>query len=435
MGSQTQPPTDFTLSARQRQWLFAASCLALMTTAMVFSMRAAILDDLGAHFHVNKQLVGIFAGKAFLGFATAILIGGPLCDALGMRALLGVSWFLHISGVMLTIFASSFGVLEAATFIVGLGNGLVEGVINPLIATVYAEEKTHRLNMLHAWWPGGLIVGGLIAYALTRLGIGWQIKMATILFPATIYGLMIAGQKFPATERVASGISAREMFRELMRPIFLLLAGCMVLTAATELAPNQWMESVLRNTAHTPEILVLVYISGLMFVMRFFAGAFACKISPIGLMLGCSVLAGVGLFALSYAYNAFTAFASATVFAAGVSYFWPTMLGITSERFPKGGALLLSVMGAIGNMSVDRTLPVMGRIYDHYGAAQAFRCVTVAPAALVCVFLPMLLYYKTQGGYRAVRLQPGAKLEQTKGYAVRGKRSAGQSEARNPPVP
>src|SRR5215472_13756120 len=228
-----------------------------MTTAMVFSVRAAILDDLGAQFHVNKQLVGIFAGRAFLGFATAILIGGPLCDALGMRALLGVAWFLHISGVLLTIFTSSYGVLKAATFVVGLGNGLVEGVINPLIASVYAEEKTHRLNMLHAWWPGGLIIGGLSAYALGRLGFGWQLKMGVILIPAVVYGWMTVAQKFPATERVVSGVSTGRMFQEALRPAFLLLAFCMVLTAATELAPNQWMESVLRNIAHTPGILVL----------------------------------------------------------------------------------------------------------------------------------------------------------------------------------
>ena len=134
--------------------------------------------------------------------------------------------------------------------------------------------------MLHAWWPGGLIIGGLAAYALTQLGLGWQIKMATILIPAIVYGWMIVGQKFPATERVASGVSAREMFQEVLRPMFLLLAFCMVLTAATELAPNQWMESVLRNIAHTPGILVLVYISGLMFVMRFFAGPIARFRSP-----------------------------------------------------------------------------------------------------------------------------------------------------------
>jgi MFS family permease len=194
----------------------------------------------------------------------------------------------------------------------------------------------------------------------------------------------------------------------------------MVLTAATELAPNQWMESVLRNIAHTPGILVLVYISGLMFVMRNFAGTIARKISPIGLLLGCSILSGIGLLALSYAYNAFTAFAAATVFAAGVCYFWPTMLAITSERFPKGGALLLSVMGAIGNIAVYLALPLMGRIYDRYGAAQSFRYVTVAPLVLVFVFGVMFLYYKAHGGYRAVRIERGPKPGRTDRSVVAG---------------
>ena len=416
MSTPIVPAGSLAPSASQRKRLFVASCIALLTTAMVFSVRAAILDDLGAHFHVDKELVGIFAGKAFLGFASAILIGGPLCDALGMKALLGVAWVLHVLGVLLTIFAPSYSALEAATFIVGLGNGLVEGVINPLIASVYAEDKTHRLNMLHAWWPGGLIIGGVVAYVLAGLGLGWQTQMAIILVPATAYGLMILGQKFPPTERVASGVSARKMFQEAVRPLFLLLAFCMVLTAATELAPNQWMESVLRNIADTPGILVLVYISGLMFFLRFFAGVVARKISPITLMLGCSALAGIGLFALSHAYDAFTAFAAATVFAGGVSYFWPTMLAITSERLPKGGALLLSVMGAIGNLSVYLALPVMGRIYDRYGAAQSFRYMTVAPLVLVCVFLAVFFYYKAQGGYKAVKIQQETEPEQANGF-------------------
>lgn len=411
MNTQAVKQGNGTLSAGQRRRLFIASCLALLTTAMVFSIRAAILDDLGAYFHVNRELVGIFAGKAFLGFAAAIVIGGPLCDALGMRSLLSIACLLHIAGVSLTIFAPSYGVLKSATFIVGLGNGLVEGVINPLIATVYAEEKTHKLNMLHAWWPGGLIIGGLAAYALTALGLGWKIKMGIILIPALFYGAMTLVQKFPATERVASGVSAVEMFREGLRPMFLLLAFCMVLTASTELAPNQWMQSVLWNIAHTPGILVLVYISGLMFVLRFFAGPIAHKVSPVGLMLGCAALASAGLFALSYAHNALTAFAAATVFGIGVCCFWPTMLGITSEQFPKGGALLLGVMGGIGNVAVDQALPLMGRIYDEHGAAQAFRYATIAPIVLVGIFGGMFLYYQARGGYRAVELKQTAPAE------------------------
>jgi MFS family permease len=391
-------------SLTNRRRLFVASCLALVTTAMVFSIRAAVLDDLGAHFNVNKEAVGIFAGKAFLGFAAAIFLGGPLCDAFGMRPLLVLACGLHLSGVLLTIFAPSYDVLVWATFVVGLGNGLVEGVINPLIATIYADQKTHKLNVLHAWWPGGLVIGGLAAYALTLAGLGWQIKVGLILVPAVIYGIIALGQKFPATERVASGVSTGEMFRQALRPMFLLLAGCMVLTATTELGPNQWMESVLRQTAQTPGILVLVYISGLMFVLRFFAGPIAHRISPVGLLLACSALSAVGLWALSYADSAVTAFAAATIFGVGVCYFWPTMLGVTSEQFPKGGALLLGLMGAVGNVAIDRALPLMGRVYDEYGAASAFRYVTVAPIALVVIFGAMFLYFRARGGYRAVKL-------------------------------
>lgn len=405
-------PTQQSTPYHQRQ-LFIASCLALVTTAMVFSVRAAVLDDLGAHFHVNKEAVGIFAGKAFLGFAAAIFLGGPLCDAVGMRTLLALACLLHLSGILLTIFAPSYDVLIWATFVVGLGNGLVEGVINPLIATIYPDQKTHKLNRLHAWWPGGLIIGGLAAYALTLVGLGWQIKMGLILIPAVTYGSMTLGQKFPATERVASGVSTGEMFREAFRPMFLLLALCMVLTATTELGPNQWMESVLRQTAKTPGILVLVYVSGLMFVMRFFAGPIAHRISPIGLLLGSAALSGVGLFALSYANDPFTAFAAATVFGIGVCYFWPTMLGVTSEQFPRGGALLLGLMGAIGNVAVDRALPIMGRLYDELGAAAAFRYVTLAPVALVVLFGVMVVYYQSKGGYRAVKIGEGEVAEET----------------------
>ncbi len=398
-------PASYTFSAKERRRLFIASCLALTTGAMMFSIRAAILDDLGAQFHVGKEAVGIFAGKAFLGFAAAIVIGGPLCDTLGMGALLAIAWILHVAGILLTIFAPSYEILEVATFVVGLGNGLVEGVINPLVATIYSDDKTRKLNMLHAWWPGGLVLGGLSAYALTALGCGWQTKMAVALVPTIAYGLMIFRQRFPATERVTSGVSAGQMCREATNPLFLLLAFCMVLTAATELAPNQWMESVLRSTANLPGILVLVYVSGLMFVIRFFVVDFVKGISPVGLMLACSCASAVGLFALSYADNVLTAFAAATIFGMGVSYFWPTMLAITSEQFPKGGALLLSLMGAIGNIAVDLALPIVGMIYDRHGAAQSFRYLVIAPILLSCIFGSLILYYNTRGGYKIVKIE------------------------------
>ncbi|HID08034.1 MAG TPA: MFS transporter [Armatimonadetes bacterium] len=394
-----------------RTRLFVASCVALVATAMAFSVRTDIMDALSEHFILTKAQVGWVAGAAFWGFATSILIGSPLCDVFGMGRLLTAAFWLHIVGVLGTIFAPGFWILWFATLSVGLGNGLVEAVINPLIATIYADEKTHKLNVLHAWWPGGLIIGGLVAYALTQAHLGWQVKMATILIPALIYGGLILGQKFPATERVASGVPTSEMFREALRPMFLLWMFCMLLTAATELGPNQWMQSVLQKIANTPGILVLVYVSGLMFVLRFFAGPIVERISPIGLLWCSALLSAIGLFWLSYAHSVATAFVAATVFGVGICYFWPTMLGVTSERFPKGGALLLGLMGTAGNISVAFVLPIMGKIYDSFGPAMAFRYVALLPVLLMIIFGALFIYYRSIGGYQAIKLNATDKTE------------------------
>ncbi len=391
--------------SRNRRWrLFVASCFALVATAMAFAVRTDIMDALSTHFHLTKEQTGWVAGAAFWGFAISIFFGSPLCDALGMGTLLGLAFLSHSLGVLSTIFAQDFWMLWSATLLVGIGNGLVEATINPLIATLYPDEKTHKLNTLHAWWPGGLILGGLGAFALTQLGFNWQVKMATILIPTLIYGALFLGQKFPPTERVQSGVSTSEMFREALRPLFLLWLGCMFLTASTELGPNQWVGDVLTKTAQVPGILVLVYVSGLMFVLRFFAGPIAHRLSPIGLLRVSAVLATIGLFTLSYATNPVTAFASATLFGIGVCYFWPTMLGVTSEQFPKGGALLLGLMGTAGNLSVAFILPLMGKVYDNYGPAMSFRVVALLPLVLVIIFSTLHLYFQSKGGYRPVKL-------------------------------
>src|SRR5437667_2950350 len=198
---------------------FAISCVALVTTAMAFSIRGDVLDALGVDFHLNHEQLGVLLSPAFWGFTLSILIGGSMVDYLGMRRLLVLSSLGYMVAPLLIIFAPrptaavtpyytepGFILLYTGMLMLGLCQGLVEGVINPLTATIYADQKTHRLNVLHAWWPGGLIIGGLSAYALTRLGFGWQVKMGLILIPAVVYGLMTLGQKFPATERVASGV-------------------------------------------------------------------------------------------------------------------------------------------------------------------------------------------------------------------------------------
>jgi MFS family permease len=268
----------------------------------------------------------------------------------------------------------AYWVLFAATFLVGSGNGLVEIAINPLAATLYPQQKTHYLNILHAWWPGGLIISGLLAQFLIGtdpvFGIAaWKIKMSLLLVPLAVYGLMTVGQKFPVTERVQADISTKTMFSETLRPMFILWAFCMLLTASTELGPNQWQNSVLTRTADVSGTLVFVYTSGLMFVMRFFAGPLAHRLSPIGMMTGSAMFAAAGLYWLSTVNAPVMAFVAATVFGIGIAYFWPTMLGVTAERFPKGGALLLGLMGSFGNLAIAFALPVMGGIYDSYTVA------------------------------------------------------------------
>jgi len=204
--------------------LFVASCISLVATAMAFAIRGDIMGALRLTFELDATQVGAIASAAFLGFALSIFIGGPLCDAFGMGRLLGLACFFHISGVIMTIFAPGFGLLWLATLIVGFGNGLVEAVINPLAATMYPDQKTHKLNVLHSWWPGGQITAGVLAYALTRwltpdaatatpeqIKFAWQVKMALIVIAAVIYGILILGQKFPPTERVASNVSTADI--------------------------------------------------------------------------------------------------------------------------------------------------------------------------------------------------------------------------------
>jgi MFS family permease len=414
--------------------LFVASCVALVTTSMVFSVRGDILDALGADFHLDRQQTGVILSPAFWGFTVSIFIGGSLVDFLGMRRLLLLSSGGYVAAVLAILFAprpsgavtpyysdTGFVVLYAAMLTLGLSQGLVEGVINPLCASMYPREKTHKLNVLHAWWPGGLIIGGLAAYAITKLmgldqpgistttaTLGWQIKLSLILLPAVVYAAMVWKEKFPETERVAAAVSTGQMFREALRPMFLLLWVCMWMTAATELGPDQWVSSLITNLTGMQGVLILVYTAGVMFVLRFFGGRLAHALSPMGLLTASAVLSAIGLFGLAAVSTPWQAFAAATIFGAGKTYFWPLMLGVTAERFPKGGALLLAIMGGTGNLSVAFILPIMGGWYQNLGAAAAFQYVGVLPMVLTVVFGALYFHFRRQGGYREIRLEKRA---------------------------
>lgn len=342
--------------------LFNASCLALIVTAMSFALRGGAMGTWTTEFNLNNEQVGWINGTAFWGFTLAMIFGGPLCDTLGMRNIVRFAFVGHLAGILLTIFAWDYWSLFAGTLLFGIANGSVEAACNPLIAALYPNNKTTRLNQFHVWFPGGIVIGGLLAFALGKADLGWKVQFATMLVPLAAYGALFFRQPMPRTERVEMGVSTGAMFGACLNPVFLVMVVCMLMTAATELGPGQWIPSILEN-AGVSGILVLVWITGLMAVGRQFAGPFVHRLQPLGMLLGSAVLSAAGLYLMSRSSGPML-FASATVFAFGVCFFWPTMLGFVNERFPKTGALGLAIMGGAGMLSAGFVLPVIGRWYD-----------------------------------------------------------------------
>jgi fucose permease len=348
--------------------LFLGSNFALIATSVTFAIIGAIMGSLKETFVLTNAEVGWIGGAALWGFSITIFIFGPLCDALGMKFLLRLAFIGHILGVMILIFASGFTMLFVGALTLAMANGLVEAAANPLVATLYPDNKTEMLNKFHVWFPGGIVIGGLISFGLDSIGItNYQIKLLVILVPTIIYGILFLGQKFPATERLQSGISSSQMVKStLLRPLFWVIIISMMMTASIELGPNRWIPAVLES-AGISGILVLVWINLLMAIMRFKAGSVVHKLSPTGILLSSAAVSGIGLYWLSFTDSLGSAIMAGTVFAIGVSYFWPTMLGLTTERIPKGGAFALSMVGGVGTIIVGLvTAPLMGGVADKY---------------------------------------------------------------------
>jgi len=348
--------------------LFFASCMALIATSVAFAVVGDIMGTLKTVFVLTNEQVGWVGGAALWGFTLSIIILGPLCDVLGMRNLLRFSMLCHIAGPAIMIFANGFWMLFTGALVLALGNGTVEAACNPLVATSYPDNKTTKLNRFHMWFPGGIVIGGLLCFLLSQVGVGsYKVRLCLIMVPAIIYGILFTGQKFPATERVQSGISFGGMVKATLgRPLFIVLFLCMGVTASLELGPNRWIPAILQ-AGGMHGILVLVWISGLMAVLRYFAGPIVHRISPSGTLLVSAILGGAGLFFLSYAETMTTALAAATVFALGVCYFWPTMLGVVAERVPKGGAMALALMGGMGMLASGMIAsPWLGKEADIY---------------------------------------------------------------------
>lgn len=340
--------------------LFTASCFALITTAMAFAIRAGILTELGTKFQLTDTELGWINSMAFLGFPVATIVGGLLYNLFGPRKLMWVAFFCHVAGILMTIYAGGFWTLLISTFFIGFANGTVEAACNPMISDMFHNNQTTMLNKFHVWFPGGIVIGSLISYVLTSMNIGWQYQLATMLIPAAIYAYLIFGQEFPKSENINTSTSTN--ISNLLTPLYLFMIFCMTLTATTELGTQQWVEKLLANSGAQP-LLILAMVTGLMATGRYFAGPIIHRLNPVGVLWASSIIATLGIVLLSQVTGGMT-YVAAIVFAIGVCYFWPTMIGFVGENLPKTGPLGMSLIGGAGMFATSLWQPVIGNWLD-----------------------------------------------------------------------
>lgn len=430
-----------------RNRLFLASCLALIVTSMSFALRAKIEGVFDTTYGLTKEEIGWAFGPAFWGFTLAMFIGGLLIDLVKTKSVVWFAFAMHLSGLVVLILATNAVTLFIANILIGLGNGSVEAACNPLIATMYPKNKTKMLNRFHVWFPGGIVIGGILAWLLMdQIGLSWQVLTGMLFIPLALYGFLFMGQTIPETERVLSGVSYKEMLRNVAAPVTIILTVllmiiiasvqewsidfsspitfiavgailvmifvegrlvnkiallfpfllfCMFLTSSTELGTNQWINALLERSGINP-MIILVVITGLMAVGRFFAGPLIHRLNPSGVLLGSAMISALGLYALSMAEGPVFTMGAAIVFAIGVCYFWPTMLGVVAEYVPKSGALGLSIMGGAGMVATSLVLPVMGESIDTAGPQMTLRYMTILPVILVVLFIFLVIYLRNK---------------------------------------
>jgi len=377
-----------------RSRLFWLSVLALFTAAASAALRAAVASSLKAQWIdpvapvQAGELIGSALGSAFLGFAATLFVASALLDRIGTRQMLigcGVCFLVGTTAIIgagqIASGMAVYHIVWGGMLLSGIGWGLAEASINPLTARLYPEDTTHRLNVLHAWYPGGLIVGGLAGVLLAEI-VSWQAIMALVLIPALGVLAMAATTRFPPVPRAVRDVGFGGMIAEVFkRPSFFVWFGAMFLTAASELAPGQWLDVALSSRVGMRGILLLVYVSALMFVFRHFAGRIAGRLSNPGLLWVSRLMAGIGLFLLSRAESPVAAILASTVWGLGVCAMWPTMLASVAERYPRGGAWALGLVGSAGALSSFFVLPQLGAMFDAAkvelaGGPEAFKQLT-----------------------------------------------------------
>jgi len=342
--------------------LFLASCFALITTAFSFSIRAGILSQLGTELSLTNEQLGQISSMWFLGFPISMILGGVFYTSIGPKLIMQIALVAHAAGILLTIFAVDYNTLLISTLLIGLGNGCTEAACNPMIADAYTgNEMSSKLNRFHMWFPGGIVVGSLISKFMTDAAMSWQSQVWVIIIPTVIYAYLFFGQSFPKPRVNAN--STLDNFKAMLNPLYLFMAACMALTAISEFGPQQWVGPILSKAGASP-MLILALVTGLMAVGRFFAGSLIAKINTVGVLLGSAVFALAGLYLMS-TMSGSTLYFAAFIYALGICYFWPNMLGFVAESMPQTGALGLSILGGIGMFSSSMFQPIIGSWIDN----------------------------------------------------------------------
>jgi len=419
--------SDATPNAKRLLW---AGFTAILAAGIGFGIRGGILDNWGAEFSLNATSLGLIGFAVFSGFCFGIISGGVVVDRLGYGKLVFAALLFHVLSAVVIFGASTpdnaYNFLFWGSFIFGLANGTLEAVANPLVATIFPNNRTHYLNILHASWPAGMVIGSAIGWVLDdKMEISWKVQLGLFLIPTVVYGAMFMGQKFPRSEAAAKGTSFVEMFRSVglmgslvvcallalfLGDVFtnlgsehaklygsivagglLILSGILTkfsigsillfvlflthaVVGSMELGTDGWIQNITGNIFTSEQgKWLFIWTSAIMFGLRFCAHFIEhrLRISPIGLLLICSVLCIIGLNLASSITSLAMAFVALGIYAIGKTFLWPTMLAVVGDRFPHTGAIAMSIMGGIGMLSVGTIGgPGLGYLKDRYTAQE-----------------------------------------------------------------
>lgn len=364
--------------------LLWAGFFSIFAAGVGFGVRGGILVDWAREYGFTQKELGDISGGGLWGFGLIIIAGSLIADWLGYGKLMVFAFLMHVASAVLQMCTgpvfNAYGrdgvywSLTAAMIMFAIGNGTCEVVVNPMIAALFPKEKTHYLNILHAGWPGGLIAGGVVGYVMNDIvKVHWIIQMSMFLIPVAIYGVLMVGQKLPRSEASQAGISYGTMLATFLSPVLLLLLFIHALVGFVELGTDNWIQKITGTitASRGTGVLLFIYTNILMFTLRFFGGPLEHRLSPLGLLFSCAIIAAIGLTMISNAVGVYMCLVAVTVYGVGKTFFWPTMLAVVSERFPRGGALTLGTIGGVGMLSAGLLgAPGLGFMQDHFASEQ-----------------------------------------------------------------